>query len=119
MYSHPLYFALELKSTKGTSFSFGTDKSMIKPHQVEGLTLANQYKGIVAGFLFNMRKYEQTYFLHIDAFNKFTEETTKSSINKNDILKYGGILIDSIKKRTRYKYDIEGFINGHKKKEKA
>lgn len=105
-------YCLELKSTKGTSFSFKGSSPMIKEHQIKELTLASSYRNIIAGFIFNFRKENdnKAYFLHINNFNNFIELTSKSSINEKDIIEYGAIEIKSILKRTKYKYDIEGFI---------
>lgn len=106
---------LELKSTKGTSFSIQTDKKikgkMIKINQIEGLNKAANYSGIIPGFILNMRKYGKTYFLHIEDFNRFVDSTTKKSINQKDIIEYGAMEVGSKIKVSRYKYYISDFIN--------
>lgn len=107
MYKSPTLFLLEFKSTKGTSFSF-SDK-IIKPNQIKELTKASTYEGVVPGFIFNFRKYNLTYFIHINDFNKFKETCGKQSINEKDA-KDIGILIEQKLKITKYKYDIEKFI---------
>lgn len=111
MYSNPNLFTLELKSTKGTSFSFKGATPMIKEHQIKGLTESAQHEGIISGFIFNLREpTNRTYFLHINNFNKFVSETTKSSINESDIIKYGGVEIVGQLKKVKYKYSIREFI---------
>jgi penicillin-binding protein-related factor A (putative recombinase) len=110
MFKSPMFYPVELKSTIGTSFSFGKKESMIKDHQIEGLTKASKHFNVLAGFIFNFRKVNKTYFLNIINFNRFVEDTTKSSINLNDIINYGGIEIKSELKRTRYRYLIDEFI---------
>lgn len=105
-------FPLELKSTQGTSFSFKGTSPMIKEHQIKELTKASKIIGVIPGFIFNFRslKINKTYFLHINDFNKFTTQTTKSSINEKDIITYGGIEIESYLKRTKYGYRIDKLI---------
>lgn len=111
VYSKPNLFPLELKSTKGTSFSFKGTSAMIHEHQTKGLTEAAQYDGIIPAFIFNFRNPTQrTYFLHIDDFNRFTTETTKSSINETDIKSYGAIEIEGKIKRIKYTWNIEELI---------
>lgn len=110
MYCYPNLFTLELKSTKGTSFSFEGTSPMIKSNQIKELTRASQHKGIISGFIFNMRKYNKSWFLYIDDFNRFLENTNKKSINKDDIIEYGGIEVVGEIKRTRCRYYVGEFI---------
>lgn len=112
IYSSPILFPFELKSTKSTSFSFKGTTPMIKEHQIKALTEATNYEGIIPGFIFNLREpVNKVYFLHINNFNKFVEDTTKSSIDEKDIVSFGAIMIEGKLKKVKYKYDIEGFIN--------
>lgn len=112
LYSVPNLFPMELKSTKGKSFSFKGTSPMIKKHQIEGLTEANKYDGVKAGFIFNFREPTQrTYFLHINNFNKFVEQTTKSSINEKDIQEYGAVLIEGNQKKVRWTWNIQELIS--------
>lgn len=69
------------------------------------------YKGVISGFVFNFRwgedgklPVEKTFFLSIDDFSRFMVESDKRSINMNDIVEYGGIEIESIRKRTQFTY---------------
>lgn len=112
-YKYPYFFALELKSTKNKSLSYSLDdnKSMIKKCQIEGLTRASEYDGVIAGIIFNFRTQEKTFFLNIEDFNKFVNDTNKKSININDIIDYGGILIPQYKKRVRYRYETDKLFN--------
>jgi penicillin-binding protein-related factor A (putative recombinase) len=105
-------FLLELKSTKGTSFSFTGKSQLIKEHQIKELTKAIEYKSIIAGFVFNFRKLHEnkTYFLHIGDFNNFVDSTDKKSINEKDILNNNAIEIISKIKKVRYKYNISDFV---------
>lgn len=111
LFSNPNLFTLELKSTKGTAFSFKGKTPMIKKNQVEGLTHASEFENVIAGFIFNMREpTNRTYFLDIKSFNKFVESTEKSSINEKDILSAGAIEIKSRLKKVKYSYYINEFI---------
>lgn len=111
LYIYPNLFTLELKTTIGTSFSFDGKSPMIKKHQIEGLTKASKFKGIISGFIFNMAKYNKTYFLSIENFNQFKESTNKKSINQQDIIDNGAIEVLGEIKRIRTKFYIGEFIN--------
>lgn len=111
LYRYPIFYALELKSNGGTSFSFSrndkTEKSKdIKNSQIQSLTEASKYKGIVSGFILNFRKYEETYFLEIDKFIKFISETEKKSINRDDVLSLTPIMIPQKIKKVKFNYDL-------------
>lgn len=111
MFYKDTLFPLELKSTKSTSFSFKGSSQMIKEHQIKGLLEAASHEGVIAGIVFNFREpINKVYFLHINNFNKFVSETTKSSINEADIIKYGGVVIEGKLKKVKYKYMIREFI---------
>ena len=99
---------LELKSTSGTSISYSLEekKKMIKPHQIKGLKRAYD-GGAKAGFIFNFRDKNVTYWFSIIDFLKFNEQSGKKSINENDVINYGGIVIPQELKRVKYRYDIK------------
>lgn len=107
LYHYPFLYALELKSTIGTSFSIQRDiheaSKMIKAHQINSLIQLSQYRGITAGFIFDIysekENEEYVYFLSIENFSTFLEKTEKKSINLQDIKEYGGIAIETKKKR--------------------
>lgn len=99
-------YLFELKSTSGTSIPY----TMIRENQIVELTLASKHN-LVAGFIFNFReKNNATYFMFIQDFNAMKEKLDKKSCNINDLEKYGAIKIDSEKKRTRSKYNIDTLI---------
>jgi penicillin-binding protein-related factor A (putative recombinase) len=105
-------FCLEFKTSQITSFSFekGEDggSKHIKQHQIDGLCRAGLYKGIIAGFIFNFRNNNNhTYCLRIQDFMDFYNNTTKKSINENDIISYHGININNELKRKYYKYNVQ------------
>lgn len=100
-------YLLELKSTKSSSIPY----TMIRDNQIKELTEASN-NDLVAGFIFNYReKNNATYFMLIDDFNEMTSEINKKSFNMSDVEKYGAVKINSEKKRTRYRYDIDSFVN--------
>lgn len=110
LYRHPYFFPLELKSGKGTSFSFQSDKKdkgkNIKLNQIDGLTKASLTHGIYAGFIFNFSERNRTYWMNIVDFNRFRTETNKKSINENDMLEYGCVLIQQELKKVKFNYDV-------------
>lgn len=112
-------YCLELKSASGKSMSFerkkGDNKSAnIKYHQIESLTKASQYVGMVVGFVMNFRfedkDTEITYFQSITDFNKMIDSITKKSFNLIDLLKYNPIKIEQTKKKVNYTYNVEKFL---------
>ncbi|MBU3186503.1 hypothetical protein [Clostridium estertheticum] len=112
LFNSPNLFTLELKSTKGTAFSFKGKTPMIKAKQIEGLSHAAKFEDIIPGFIFNMREpTNRTYFLHINNFNKFIASTEKSSINEKDIIDAGAMVIDCRLKKVKYAYRIREFID--------
>lgn len=125
MYSYPILFCLELKSKGIRHITFyredfvvgkvKEDDFDIKKHQIEGLTKARMHEGIMAGFVINFRIDDHTYYFDIDDFNWLIEDLPKKSINEEDILAAGGILIDQELVRTRYRYDIHKFIEDAKR----
>lgn len=108
IYKYPNLIALELKSTKSPSLSFSLKRNdkQIKACQIIGLKTLSGYYGIKCGFLFNFRTIETTYYVPIDSFMAFCENTTKLSINYHDVKERGGIVIPQFKKRVHYTYDL-------------
>lgn len=110
------FFAMELKSTQGTSFSFETESAgrgnkLIKLNQINGLHDVTKYQNAYAGFIFNFRnKNNSTYYLNIKNFINFYNNTNKFSINENDIIEYKGVLIESKLLKVRYRYNIEKLL---------
>ena len=117
IYRKPNLFPTEFKSTAQKSISF--DEKIIKSHQIKALTNAATYEGLIAGFIFNFREYSnQTYFVHIEDFNKIkyiadngiTDHTYESKINKSsiglDTCREVGVEIKNVKKKVKYRYYI-------------
>ena len=115
VYYNGYLFTLELKNTKGKNFSFQRDPKlpdgMIHYHQINSLVNMGLYKGVISGFVFNFRwgeddklPVEKTFFLSIDDFSRFMVESDKRSINMKEVIEYGGIEIESNRKRTQFTY---------------
>lgn len=118
---HILY-ALELKTVAGKAISFERNKEEnreIHWHQIEGLNKWNKYDGIICGFIIEFRKIEKTVFINISDFNKLINVITKKSFNFDDLDKYNirYITIEQTKARTRYTYDIDGFLKNQEQLE--
>lgn len=112
-------YCLELKSTKGGSFSYWrkdfedkekTQSFMIKKNQILGLEKASKHR-IVCGFLLNFRETtNHTYFIMIDEFIDYTSTLNKKSINESDVLNMNPILVNQTLKKVNYKYDVSKFL---------
>lgn len=120
VYYNGYLFPMEAKSIKQKSFPLS--ESMIKQHQIDNLTKALDYKGLIPGFLFNFRIVEETYFLHINDFNNYVEVAKgnkkpdfESKVNQASVpLSYcreKGYLFNWDKPRTRYKYHVKDTLN--------
>ena len=107
-------FPIEIKTTKQTSVSIQTTKKqkgkMIKMNQVKGLTKAQAFRRVYAGFILDFRKTDKTYYLGIDDFNQFMRENNKKSINEADVNKYNGIPIKKVMKKIHYRYKIKTLL---------
>ena len=118
-----ILFGIECKSTGYTSIGIQRtpeepDK-MIKSKQIESLIEMSLFEGIKAGFVLNFRDDEKnldnTYYISIEDFSKFLDETHKKSINKTDC-ELRGIKVDSTLLRKNYKYNIKKMIEDIMKK---
>lgn len=111
---HRLY-ALEMKTVSGKSISFERtkkDKGDIHYHQIQGLNKWNKYDGITCGLIIEFREIEKTVFIDISQMNRIMNLIPKKSFSFNDLdeyeIKY--IIVAQTKKRTRYTYDVDGFL---------
>lgn len=117
-------FCLELKSTldsltfwrqefededraKGKNPSYN-----IKKNQILGLQKWSIYNHTVCGFVFNFRdiRVNYTMFVEINDFIKYINKLRKKSINYKDVQNMNPIYIFGLKRRTRYRYDMENFF---------
>lgn len=124
LYSYPNLFALELKSTKQTSFSFWRedfeDKEkkqtfLIHKHQIKGLDKASQFDGVISGFILNFRYTNHTYFWDISDYLYCTNSLDKKSFNEADVIKNNGFIIEQTIKKVKYNYDIKSFVEQQQK----
>lgn len=108
------FLPIELKSTKGTSFSIQSDKledgKDIKYHQIKSLERAQYFENVIAGFVLDFRE-SNTYWISINDFTNFVSNTTKKSISEKDALSHNAILVNKTLMRVNYKYDIGGMLN--------
>lgn len=103
--SNKILFLLELKSTKEKSLSYAN----IKQNQFDGLYDASKIDGILAGFVINFRCVNETYFLEINKAIQYKDTNCRKSF-PIEFVRQNGILIPCKKKRTRYTYDINTFL---------
>lgn len=94
-------FLLELKSHKGASIPI----SCIRENQLKELSNI-VYPNIRPRFIFNFRDKERTYIVSAREVKKFIEETSRKSIPIGWCKEHGEE-IESIKKRTRFRYNLE------------
>ena len=84
---------------------------MIRENQIKMLKDASAHN-LIAGFICNFRnKNNETFFIEIGDFCDMMENINKKSFNINDLKNNNAIQINSRKKRTRYTYDIQKFVN--------
>ena len=98
---------LELKSTQSSSIGL----NMIRDNQIKSLQEASEHN-LIAGFICNFRnENNDTFFIEICDFIEMMENINKKSFNINDLKNNNAIQINSKKKRPRYTYDIQNFVN--------
>ena len=112
-------YGLELKSVSSSSLTFWRedfdDKTKkqnfnIKKNQLLGLQKFSDHRGVF-GFILNFRQHNNnTYFVMIKDFLKYTNTLDKKSINENDVLMMNPIKIENKLLRTNYHYDMEKFF---------
>lgn len=111
-----LLYAIELKTVKGKSITFERSKDESKEihfHQIEGLNEWNKYENTTCGFIIEFRQIEKTVFIDIEEFNRLSALIQKKSFSFDDLKKYGikYWVIAQKKARTRYTYDVDGFLS--------
>lgn len=121
LFSNGYLLPVELKSTKAKSISM--KEEIIKSHQITSLEEALNYENTIPGFIFNFREPDnRTFFIHIDGFIEYKniaenqlDHSYQNKINRSSIpiaiCEEIGIEIKNEKKRTRYFYDMQGFID--------
>lgn len=112
---HRTLYALELKTVNKKSISFERseeDTGDIHYHQIQALRDWNRYKGITCGFIIEYRPIETTVFVDIADFQWLLGYIPKKSFTYNDLIENNipFCKIPQTKKRTRYTYDVESFL---------
>lgn len=98
-------FLLELKSYNGVSIPL----SGIRKTQLEEMLKASKYKSIEPYFMFNFRPLQKVYAVKVEKVQEFIEKAERKSIPVKWCIE-NGVEIDGIKKKVRFKYNLESFF---------
>ncbi|MBY0755047.1 Holliday junction resolvase RecU [Clostridium sardiniense] len=98
-------FLLELKSYNGVSIPL----SGIRKTQLEEMLKASNYKNIKPYFMFNFRPLQKVYAVKVENVQEFIEKAERKSIPVKWCIE-NGIEIDGIKKKVRFRYELESFF---------
>ena len=111
-YNSTLYL-LELKSTEKKYMTIERDgnRGMIKKHQYEQMfQKIGEHERAMLVLQFER---ENTYGLMIEDFMRFLSESDKKSINKLDVVQYGGIIIEQKQLRKNYCYNVKKLLTSN------
>lgn len=107
---HRILLPMELKTTKYKSMSL----SMIRDHQVDGLSKASKYDNMFPCFVFNFRDednaMERCYIQHISGFIDMVSDIDKKSFNEIDLLTHGALPMTGKKKVKYYRWDVDSLL---------
>jgi len=110
IFNKPFLLTCELKQTKQKSIRV-FDEKIIKQSQINSLVKASKYDGVIAGFIFTFAGHDnKTFFIDINDFLRYKEETDRKSMSLDDCQEIG-IEIDNQIKVKRYKYNIKGLFD--------
>lgn len=101
IYAFPNLFLMELKSDKGKSIPF----SRLNNRQLKKLETESKKRGVKAGFVFNFREVEQTYYIDVHDVIDYINRAERKSFPL-EWCKQKGLLIKQTKKISRYRYNI-------------
>lgn len=103
---------LELKSTEKKYMTIERDGSngMIKQHQYQQMYKHTCDCENEKGMLVLQFEREFTYGLLISDFYRFLQENEKKSINKLDVIQYGGFNVEQKLARTHYYYNVKKLL---------
>lgn len=106
---------LELKSTQNRYITIERDGSngMIKQHQYQQMYKHTCDCQQEKGMLVLQFEREYTYGLLIQDFYRFLQETDKKSINKLDVVQYGGFNVEQKLARTHYYYNVKKLLTSN------
>ncbi len=116
---------LELKSHAGNGIPTGpktnekgkiTHYGVIKINQLEGLMDEHPKKNVSAGFLFNLRDKNKTYFVEAPAVHIAVVLENKKSLNLQWIEQHGMLIPQMLKGRSKihWKYDLSALLDNVK-----
>lgn len=111
------YFMIELKSHLGKSIPktvFRKD-SEGRCYQIDQLYKERDKRNTFAGAVFNFRDVEETYLVHINNVYDYYYYSENRASFPLSWCKENGIKIEQIKKRTRYRYNIEKMVEDVKR----
>ena len=114
LFKSPNLYFLELKTTKGKTYSL--NDSAYK--QLERFKKLGEFENAVKAFIINFRELEKTYLITTADLESFLQKTGKKSIKLEECAEIG-ILINQRKLRTNYRYEIENIFNSEKLFEKS
>lgn len=106
LFRSPNLFLVELKTHKGKSIPL----AKIRENQIQGMSKAVQYDGVYGGFLINFRDLEETYYVSVQEVINFIQTEKRKSIPVGWCRDHG-IQIPQVKKRVRYRYDLENWLS--------
>ena len=101
MYDGDYLYTLELKSTKGKSFSF----SNIKEHQIPDLLWCGSFVNVISGFVIDFSDLDECFFIEINDFKQFYDTTNRKSLSL-DFCRSNGTKIGVKKMKINKRYDI-------------
>ena len=99
-------FVLELKSHKGSSIPF----NCIRATQLKEMSEIN-HELVKAYFIFNYRDLENTFAVDVQTVKEYIEKSDRKSIPIKWAMEKG-IEIKGIKKKVRFRYELESFFKG-------
>lgn len=116
IYRDGTLFALELKSTKGTSLPY----SQVKDHQLKGLLDAMHCRGVVAGVVVNFREpYPVTVFLPVERYIHMRAASDRKSFRPDEALAQGMKINEVHRPGRRPRYDLDVFLREGRRYDKT
>lgn len=98
-------FLLELKSYNGVSIPL----SGIRKTQLEEMLKASNYKNIEPYFMLNFRPLQKVYAVKVENVQDFIKKAERKSIPVKWCIE-NGIEIEVIKKKVRFRYELDNFF---------
>jgi recombination protein U len=105
MYALGSLFAIELKTSKGTSIPFNS----LRLNQEQGLMKAAAHEGVLAGVLVQMRKYDEIFWVPIWEWVSAKARLSRKSLGMTE-LRDIGIPVAFWRPRTRIKVNVYNMV---------